>query len=367
MAMSMPRIYVSAFWASLAMASIANAHAADIHGDQVQPRHYPPAQCSTVTTTQREVCTVTVKEIVTIREYVTVTDKEDFTTTDKESFTVTDVVTDSVTQTERESFTTPISNLTYSATSWSTIPTTAKTTPSSNLTYSPTSRAAVSTTVNTTSSSVSTPTSCPVPPSCDNLGFNWAYYNNSAHNSDTTYSTFHPDTYKNVQPRYVNTTRYVGGLYGGEGATSPPGPIYDSSVDLKYDYFAINHHAYLYACQAGTYHISIPYANDAVYAWIGAKAYAGWADENADLKALYDQPDHIAGHANYTFSIPAATYVPIRFFYGQAQYGGGFTFNLTTPSGQVVVSNTEFSSPYVVQYSCDRVLAPQYPKFGSEL
>jgi hypothetical protein len=33
--------------------------------------------------------------------------------------------------------------------------------------------------------------------------------------------------------------------------------------------------------------------------WTGAKAYSGWTDDNADAKARYNQPDHIAGHANF--------------------------------------------------------------------
>ncbi|EON97154.1 putative conidiospore surface protein [Phaeoacremonium minimum UCRPA7] len=184
-------------------------------------------------------------------------------------------------------------------------------------------------------------------------------------NEDTTYSTFHPDSYKDVQPIYVSTTNYVGGLY--QSIAGEPYPIYDSTVDFRMDFFALNHHTYLYACDEGTYRIDIPYSNDAVYLWIGAKAYAGWTDENADAKARYDQPDHIAGSATFEFTIPAGTYVPLRFFYGQAQYGGGFYFNVTAPSGQVLVSNEATSSPYVVRNSCDGVIAPPYPPFGSEI
>jgi hypothetical protein len=212
-----------------------------------------------------------------------------------------------------------------------------------------------------------TPTGCPVPPACDNLGFDWAYYNNSAHNGDKTYSNFHPDTYKRVKPLYVGTTRRVGGLYGEQGGKDPAGRIYGSSKDLKLDYFALNHHAYFYACEAGTYSINIPYANDAVFVWSGAKAYSGWTDENADAKARYNQPDHIAGKASFKVTIPADTYVPIRFVYGQAQYGGGFYFTVTTPSGQVIVSDKDQQSPYVVRYSCDMVRAPKYLPFGREV
>ena len=80
----------------------------------------------------------------------------------------------------------------------------------------------------------------------------------------------------------------------------------------------------------------------------------------------YNQPDHIAGHANFELDIPANTYVPIRFFYGQAQYGGGFYFNVTNPAGELIVSNTATFSPYVVRYSCDKATVPEFPAFGRE-
>ncbi|KAH0498631.1 hypothetical protein TgHK011_005876 [Trichoderma gracile] len=211
----------------------------------------------------------------------------------------------------------------------------------------------------------SCPTQCPPPPSCNNLGSDWAYYNNSARNTDTTYSSFHPASFKKTAPLYVGTTSYVGGLYG-QGSAETTGPIYDSSRAFALDFFALNHHAYIYACEAGTYTVDIPYSNDAVYLWTGAKAYSGWTAANADAKALYNQPDHIAGRASFSFDVPANTYVPVRFVYGQAQYGGGFTFNVTAPSGQVIVSDQETFSPYVVRYSCDGTTAPAFPAFGKE-
>jgi hypothetical protein len=104
-----------------------------------------------------------------------------------------------------------------------------------------------------------------------------------------------------------------------------------------------------------------------VYLWIGAKAYAGWNDGNADAKALYNQPDHIAGSASFKFDLPANAYIPIRIVYGQAQYGGGFKFTITSPSGRVLVDSDVASSPFIVRTSCDGVLAPQYPPFGAEI
>ncbi|KAG5745207.1 hypothetical protein H9Q69_008446 [Fusarium xylarioides] len=234
-----------------------------------------------------------------------------------------------------------------------------------------TSEAATTTTeeLTTTTEEATTTTGaaqCPTPSACNNLGFDWAYYSNPAQNTDTTYSSFVPQSFKQTNPSYVGTTRQIGGLFQpSSGAQS--GPIYGSTQDLDLDYFALNHHGYLYSCDAGTYKFDIPYANDAVYLWLGAKAYAGWSAGNADAKALYNQPDHIAGSAHFEIDLPAGQYIPIRFVYGQAQYGGGFTFTVTAPNGQILVGNDVTASPYIVQYSCDGIQAPQYPPFGQEI
>ncbi|KIL87957.1 hypothetical protein FAVG1_08839 [Fusarium avenaceum] len=233
-----------------------------------------------------------------------------------------------------------------------------------------TTTAAVTSDVATTTTEATTTTTkaaaiCQTPIACNNLGFDWAYYSNPAQNTDTTYSSFHPSSFKRANPSFVGTTRQIGGLYNSPG-TDPVGPIYGSS-DLALDYFALNHHAYIYACEAGTYKFDIPYANDGVYLWVGAKAYAGWTDGNADAKALYNQPDHIAGSASFTIDLPADVFIPIRIVYGQAQYGGGFTFTITSPSGKILLDSGAASSPFIVRNSCDGVSAPQYPQFGQEI
>nr|RBR00773.1 hypothetical protein FVER53263_11011 [Fusarium verticillioides] len=206
---------------------------------------------------------------------------------------------------------------------------------------------------------------CPTPSACNNLGFDWAYYSNPAQNTDTTYSNFVPQSFKLATPSYIGTTRQIGGLFQ-PSSGAQAGPIYGSTTDLALDYFALNHHGYLYSCDAGTYKFDIPYANDAVYLWIGQNAYGGWSSDNANAKALYNQPDHIAGSAHFEIDLPAGQYIPIRFVYGQAQYGGGFTFTVTAPNGQVLVGNDVTASPYIVRNSCDGILAPAFFPFGQE-
>ncbi|KAJ3497872.1 hypothetical protein NLG97_g1569 [Lecanicillium saksenae] len=153
-------------------------------------------------------------------------------------------------------------------------------TPTSSSSMAPTTTFTSTTPTTASTKPTSTSTSCPIPPACGNLGFDWAYYNNLVRNTDRTYSGFHLDVLKKTKPLYIGTTPYVGGLYG-----------------FKLNYFTLNHVAYLYAYERGTYRISIPYANDAVYLWTGSKAYLGWTDADADAKALYNQPDHVAGSA----------------------------------------------------------------------
>lgn len=95
--------------------------------------------------------------------------------------------------------------------------------------------------------------------------------------------------------------------------------IYDSSRAFALDFLALNRHAYIYACEGGICTVDISYSNDIVYLMTGAKAYFGWTDANADAKALYERPHHVAGRASFSFDVPADTYVPICFFYGQTQ------------------------------------------------
>ncbi|KAI8660059.1 PA14 domain-containing protein [Fusarium keratoplasticum] len=163
----------------------------------------------------------------------------------------------------------PFENISSSSTVISSIDTTTKltsTTKISSTTKVSTSAASstselattTTTTIETTSSASTTiesttmtATACPTPITCNNLGFDWAYYSNPTQNTNTTYSNFHPDSFKK------NT----------------PGPIYGSAINLNLDYFALNHHGYIYAYETGTYQFNIPYANDAIYLWLSAKAY----------------------------------------------------------------------------------------------
>ncbi|KAL7820578.1 hypothetical protein V8C44DRAFT_317082 [Trichoderma aethiopicum] len=82
-------------------------------------------------------------------------------------------------------------------------------------------------------------------------------------------------------------------------------------------------------------------------------------------KGLVQPARYLAGQARFSSAVGADTYmyVPLCFFYG---YGGGFTFNVTAPSGQVIVRAQDIFSPYEVRYSCDGMTAA-LPEFGKEI
>ncbi|KAJ4246075.1 hypothetical protein NW762_013820 [Fusarium torreyae] len=222
------------------------------------------------------------------------------------------------------------------------------------------------TTKETTTTTVAT---CPTPVSCNNLGLQWAYYNNPAVNNDATYSSFDPSSFKQDSPVYTGTTRQLGGLFQQDGATGngATGPIYGSSQSFPLSHFALNHRGYLYTCEQGLYTFKIPYADDAIYAWVSGFSYAGWTKGNADANAEFNALTGTPGSTSFTVSLAAGVYIPIRFVYGEANYSGGFKFSITSPSGQVLASDSMAASPYLVQYSCDGVEGPQYPPFGQEI
>ncbi|TXC07762.1 hypothetical protein FocTR4_00004311 [Fusarium oxysporum f. sp. cubense] len=96
------------------------------------------------------------------------------------------------------------------------------------------------TTTEEASTTTTGPAQCSTPSACDNLGFDWAYYNNPAQNTDTTYSSLVPQSFKQVNPVYVGTTRQISGLYQSSN-NAASGPIYGSTQDLSLNYFALNH------------------------------------------------------------------------------------------------------------------------------
>ncbi|RYP12680.1 hypothetical protein DL765_007219 [Monosporascus sp. GIB2] len=103
----------------------------------------------------------------------------------------------------------------------------------------------------------------------------------SSRNSDTTHSTFHPDSFKNARPVCISTTSYFDSLFqpGAQGATDP---IYDSDADPRLDFFALKHHP-----------TSTP----------ARRAPTASPFHTPTTQARYNRPGHITGRANFDLDI----------------------------------------------------------------
>ncbi|KAI2470064.1 GLEYA domain-containing protein [Annulohypoxylon bovei var. microspora] len=209
--------------------------------------------------------------------------------------------------------------------------------------------------------------SCPKPVHCDNGGWDWAYYSNPLFNSGEGYPGFSADVYKTRQPEYTAVTPSIGGHLGYTTASPDMSTFYGSSKEFNATYFAINHHAYLYACEGGTWQFDISYVDDVVFAWVGETAYSGWTDANADAKAVWTfQGDTHYGSASFRKELEGGGFNPLRFVFADGQWGGIFNLTITSPSG-IIAHQSGRDSDYIVRYSCDfQISAPKFPDFGAE-
>ena len=138
--------------------------------------------------------------------------------------------------------------------------------------------------------------------------------------------------------------------------------IYDSTR-AEEEYVTVNHRAYLFTQQAGEYTFSMLPSNDIILVWIGLKAYSGFTRANVDIIQLHNT----RSRTDFKQTFQQGEYVPIWIIYGNAAGSGTFITEITAPDGKVIIgSETTKESPYLIQYSCDRVEAPKFPPFGSE-
>ncbi|KAI0890667.1 GLEYA domain-containing protein [Annulohypoxylon maeteangense] len=209
--------------------------------------------------------------------------------------------------------------------------------------------------------------SCLKPIHCDNVGWDWAYYSNPLTDSGEGYPGFRADVYKTRQPLYTGVTPSIGGHLGLTATSPDVTTFYGSTEELNATHFAINHHAYLYACENGSYQFDITYVDDAVFAWVGETAYSGWTDANRDAKAAWTpHGDWHSGSASFRKDLEIGSFNPLRFVFGNGQGGGAFNLTITSPSG-VIVHQSGQDSDYIVRYSCDlKISAPEFPAFGAE-
>ncbi|KAI1401094.1 GLEYA domain-containing protein [Hypoxylon fuscum] len=212
--------------------------------------------------------------------------------------------------------------------------------------------------------------SCPKPIHCFNEGWDWAYYSNPLHNDGKNYPGFRADIYKTRDPVYSDATPWIGGHLGYTEANPDTTTFYGSSTQLNSTYFVLNHHAYLYACESGSWQFDITYVDDVVFAWVGDAAYSGWTDANANAKAVWTfvgEPGTHWGTASFTQELDGGRFYPMRLVFGNGQWGGQFNLTITSPSG-VIVHQSGGDSDWFVRFSCDlEISAPRFPAFGAEI
>ncbi|KAI1432664.1 hypothetical protein GGR50DRAFT_581286 [Xylaria sp. CBS 124048] len=207
--------------------------------------------------------------------------------------------------------------------------------------------------------------SCQKPSHCGNEGWDWAYYSNPLTNSGENYPGYRADAFKTKTPGYTSVTPVIGST----AALGADSHIYNSSVTLSSTYFTLNQHAYLWACEAGTWQFDISGVDDIVLAWVGGVAYSGWTDQNANGRAVWSfQGSTHTGSASFTSVLPADTFVPVRFVFGNGQAGGAFRVTITSPSGVIVhQTGRAANNDWIVRYSCPfDPRAPRFPTFGQE-
>ncbi|KAI0197386.1 GLEYA domain-containing protein [Xylaria flabelliformis] len=208
--------------------------------------------------------------------------------------------------------------------------------------------------------------SCSKPKHCSNEGWDWAYYPNPLTNNGENYPGFKADVFKTKTPTYTGVTPFIGGL-SALGASD--GKIYNSTSTLNSTYFVLNQHAYLWACEKGTWQFDISGVDDLVLAWVGDVAYSGWTDANANARAVwtFQGTGSHTGSASFTTDLEGGSFVPVRFVFANAQGGGAFKVTITSPSGIIVhQTGRTANNDWVVRRSCDESTAPEFPSFGKE-
>ncbi|KAI0598927.1 GLEYA domain-containing protein [Biscogniauxia sp. FL1348] len=206
------------------------------------------------------------------------------------------------------------------------------------------------------------PSTCAKPLHCLNEGWDWAYYSNPLRNEGNKYAGFSPESFKTKEPIYTGVTGAIGVRFtkGSPGVA----PVYGSSTGLNTTFFALNQHAYLYACESGAWQFNLTGVDDAAFAWLGETAYSGWTEKNANATSKFTPAN--LGTSSFVSQLTGGQYYPLRVVFGNGQGIGGFNFTITSPSG-VVVHQSGTDSDYLVRFSCDLAnSAPRFQEFGKE-
>ncbi|KFY41684.1 hypothetical protein V495_04833 [Pseudogymnoascus sp. VKM F-4514 (FW-929)] len=197
--------------------------------------------------------------------------------------------------------------------------------------------------------------------SCGNQGLQYAFYSNTKPDGSTNlftgtgYPTFDPAKFKTDPLQYSGTTPSIG--------FSSATPIY-GNAPTDPNYTVINHRAYIFAQQSGTYTFRLPLVDDISILWVGPAAYSGFTRANANIVQSFVSGAQTP--VTYTVTFEEGKYYPMRVIWANGGGAGVMSFELKGPDGKVIIdASTTEPSPFLVQYSCDETTAPRFAPFGN--
>lgn len=131
---------------------------------------------------------------------------------------------------------------------------------------------------------------------------------------------------------------------------------------LNSEYKAINHRAYFVAPADGLYKLSISIPDEAVFVWIGDKAYNGnYNNQNTDIQVLQGVPGK-----SFTFQAYKASPIPLRILFINGAGEVRFGIKLTNQAGDVLFGpDAVAETPFFIPYTCD-CKSPPFQPWGSE-
>ncbi|KAK4498355.1 hypothetical protein PRZ48_011013 [Zasmidium cellare] len=218
----------------------------------------------------------------------------------------------------------------------------------------------------------------PAPSLCGNQGLQYgAFVNNQpAHDANRAYTLFDPTFMKAASAGgtwqtiyYTNITTGIGGFSTTCPANNCNITIYNSQSgpSIPCFQFALNHRGYYYIYSTGTWTLTASGVDDAFVFWAGPLAQSGWTKQNANI-SLFFSYNTGTPRTSITMQLTQGQYLPIRLIHGQATGGAGFFVTLSDPNGITALDSNTLTSPYLVQFSCDRTTAPPFANaIGSEI
>ena len=190
-------------------------------------------------------------------------------------------------------------------------------------------------------------------------------YSRGLASADPTYSSFAATAFQTGTPSATGVTTYLAVPFI---ARNTRGSIYGNTAQFI-NQTGVNHRAYLFAKEAGTFSFSFPASDDITLLWVGSNAYGPtYARSNAVVEQLYNGAATSYAQQQYTYNVTLTQgqYLPFRVLWGNAAYDGQFSATITAPDGTLVTNGTSGGSPFVVQYSCDNTTAPRWATWGRE-